>query len=51
MTCENIPIVYFKEMTIYSNHVCQWGSATGIAATVATATFYVVKNNKAEKIP
>jgi hypothetical protein len=29
----------------------QWGSATGITATVATATFYVVKDNKAEKIP
>jgi hypothetical protein len=29
----------------------QWGPATGNAATVATATFYVVKDNKAEKIP
>jgi hypothetical protein len=29
----------------------QWGPATGKAATVATATFYVVKDNKAEKIP
>jgi hypothetical protein len=28
----------------------QWRTATGNAATVVTATFYVVKDNKAEKI-
>jgi hypothetical protein len=29
----------------------QWRTATGNVATVATATFIVVKDNKAEKIP
>jgi hypothetical protein len=29
----------------------QWGCTTGNAAPVATATFYVLKENKAEKIP
>jgi hypothetical protein len=29
----------------------QWGYATGNAVPVATATFYVLKDNKAEKIP
>jgi hypothetical protein len=29
----------------------QWGSATGNAAPVATVKFYVLKENKAEKIP
>jgi hypothetical protein len=34
-----------------SKEVVEWRTATGNAATVATATFYVVKDNKAEKIP
>jgi hypothetical protein len=40
-----------SEKDALSGHVIQWGSTTGIAATVATATFYVLKENKAEKIP
>jgi hypothetical protein len=34
---------------LYGRHN-QWGCTTGDAAPVATATFYVLKENKAEKI-
>jgi hypothetical protein len=39
------------DIGVYDENLSQWRTATGNAATVASATFCVAKYNKAEKIP
>jgi hypothetical protein len=38
-------------LTSYPKNLVEWGCTTGNAVPVAKTTFYVLKENKAEKIP